>query len=189
MINRRFCLPSMEFGASFPSGAHRKTSPTTLNGVAGVDTHLEPLVPGPRVRAVQGPGRTDQLYANARQRSLLETVCCQKIATRPLLCDFASQKAGPQRVPRSDCPWRPQFSGLAAGPVSPMRGVSATLSVNPAPHPLSSQRQDATTGTLWVSSRLRRSAAPPWLTRAGRLPRGRSPPSPSRTGLHTRPAS
>jgi len=104
MINRRFCLPSMEFGASFPSGAHRKTSPTTLNGVAGVDIHLEPLVPGPRVRAVQGPGLTYQLYANARQQSLLEKVCCQKNATRPLLCEFASQKASPQPVPHSDCP-------------------------------------------------------------------------------------
>lgn len=78
---------------------------------------------------------------------------------------------------------------VAAGQVPPMRGAPAKLSVNPAPHHLSSQRRDATTGMLWVSSRLRRSAAPPWLTRAGRLPRGRSPPSPSHIGLHTRPAS
>lgn len=78
---------------------------------------------------------------------------------------------------------------VAAGQAPPMRGEIAKFSVNPAPHHLSSQRRDATTGMLWVSSRPRRSAAPPWLIRAGRLPRGRSPPSPSHIGLHTRPAS
>ena len=146
MINRRFCLPSMEFGASFPLGAHRKTSPTTLNGVAGADTHLEPLVPGPRVRALQGPGRTDQLYANARQRSLLETVCCQKIATRLLLCDFESQKAGSERVPPLRFLMVTPIFRAPIGQGLPVREASAPLSANRAPHHFSSQRRGATAG-------------------------------------------